>query len=164
MDLIFLLEKVISEKLISLVIIAFAVMMLSLNVRRTSSNICSKFRSSSSVLYLCSSLLTSVNSIMSLFIFVKALSTIFKRDLNSLSSFGDTSLNSSIADINNNSSDSYGGAITAALFLKEFVTDDIPWLHFDLMAWNLRSRPGRPQGGEAMGLRALFAYLENRFA
>jgi leucyl aminopeptidase len=72
-------------------------------------------------------------------------------------------INSSIADINNNSSEPYAGAITAALFLKEFVPDDIAWLHFDLMAWNLRARPGRPQGGEAMSLRALFAYLQNRY-
>lgn len=72
-------------------------------------------------------------------------------------------LNSSIADINNNSTEPYAGAITAALFLKEFVPDHIPWLHFDLMAWNLRTKPGRPQGGEAMGLRALFAYLENKY-
>jgi leucyl aminopeptidase len=73
------------------------------------------------------------------------------------------SLNSSIADINNNASDSYGGAITAGLFLKEFVPDDISWLHFDLMAWNLKTRAGRPQGGEAMALRALFSYLTERF-
>lgn len=73
------------------------------------------------------------------------------------------SLSSQIADINNNSVDSYGGAITAALFLKEFVPDTIPWLHFDLMAWNLRARPGRPQGGEAMALRALFGYLSARY-
>src|SRR5436190_1845708 len=64
-------------------------------------------------------------------------------------------LSSPIADLNNNPSDSYAGAITAALFLKEFVPDDIPWLHFDMMAWNLKSRPGRPQGAEAMVLRAL---------
>lgn len=70
------------------------------------------------------------------------------------------SLNTPFADINNNSTDVYGGAITAALFLKEFVPDDIPWLHFDMMAWNLKSRPGRPQGGEAMALRALFHYLK----
>jgi leucyl aminopeptidase len=69
------------------------------------------------------------------------------------------SINSTIADINNNSSDGYGGAITAALFLKEFVPDTIPWVHLDLMAWNTKTRPGRPQGGEAMGLRALFSYL-----
>lgn len=73
------------------------------------------------------------------------------------------SLNSPYADINNASADSYAGSITAALFLKEFVPDDIPWLHFDLMAWNLKTRPGRPQGGEAMGLRMLFSYLSERF-
>jgi leucyl aminopeptidase len=73
------------------------------------------------------------------------------------------SLNSPIADINNNSTDAYGGAITAALFLKEFVPDEIPWLHFDMMAWNLKARPGRPQGGEAMALRALFSYLTATF-
>lgn len=72
-------------------------------------------------------------------------------------------INSSIADINNNASDSYGGAITAALFLKEFVPNDIPWAHFDLMAWNLKPRPGRPQGGEAMALRGLFAYLTKTY-
>jgi leucyl aminopeptidase len=72
-------------------------------------------------------------------------------------------LNSPYADINNNSSDPYGGAIAAGLFLKEFVPDDIPWVHFDLMAWNLKSRPGKPIGGEAMALRALFSYLKASF-
>lgn len=70
---------------------------------------------------------------------------------------------SQIADINNNPNDPYGGAIVAALFLKEFVPDDIPWLHFDMMAWNTRPRPGRPIGAEALTLRALFAYLQMRF-
>lgn len=73
-------------------------------------------------------------------------------------------LNSTIADINNNASESYGGAITAALFLKEFVPDDIPWLHYDIMAWNQRTRPGRPQGGEAMALRGLLSYLRERYS
>ena len=72
-------------------------------------------------------------------------------------------LNSIIADINNNASEPYAGAITAALFLKEFVPDDIPWLHLDMMAWNLRTRPGKPQGGEACGLRALFDYISKTF-
>lgn len=71
---------------------------------------------------------------------------------------------STIADLNNNPSEAYGGAISAALFLKEFVPDDIPWLHFDLMAWNLRAKPGRPVGGEAMGIRALFSYLSHRYS
>jgi leucyl aminopeptidase len=73
-------------------------------------------------------------------------------------------LNSSIADINNCTNDGYAGAITAGLFLKEFVPDNIPWLHFDLMAWNLKTRPGRPQGGEAMALRALFGYLAKKYS
>lgn len=72
-------------------------------------------------------------------------------------------LKSNIADINNSSPEPYAGAITAALFLKEFVPDHIPWLHIDMMAWNLRARPGRPQGGEAMALRTLFSYLSKRF-
>jgi leucyl aminopeptidase len=74
------------------------------------------------------------------------------------------SLNSTIADINNNSSDGYAGAITAGLFLKEFVPDNIPWLHFDMMAWNLKSKPGHPVGGEAMAIRALFSYLANKYS
>ncbi|HPY41400.1 MAG TPA: leucyl aminopeptidase family protein [Thiolinea sp.] len=72
-------------------------------------------------------------------------------------------LTSSVADLSN-SGDSYGGAITAALFLNEFVPARIPWAHFDVMAWNLRARPGRPVGGEAMGLFAVFKYLEMNFA
>ena len=74
------------------------------------------------------------------------------------------SLNSPIADINNSSADGgYAGAITGALFLKEFVPDEIPWVHFDMMAWNVKSRPGRPVGGEAMAIRGLFGYLKARF-
>ena len=72
-------------------------------------------------------------------------------------------IDSPIADISNTSSSPYGGAITAALFLKEFVNPDIPWAHFDLMAWNLRSLPARPEGGEAMALRACFRYLQENF-
>ncbi|MEN8128821.1 MAG: leucyl aminopeptidase family protein [Pseudomonadota bacterium] len=72
-------------------------------------------------------------------------------------------LDSRIADISNSSSGSFGGAITAALFLKEFLPDDVEWVHFDLMAWNVRKRPARPIGGEAMGMRAMFAYLQERF-
>ncbi|MGC6412939.1 MAG: leucyl aminopeptidase family protein [Candidatus Puniceispirillaceae bacterium] len=53
----------------------------------------------------------------------------------------------------------YGGAITAALFLRHFAGTELNWMHIDLMAWNLSDRPGRPKGGEAMGLRACFAYI-----
>ena len=54
----------------------------------------------------------------------------------------------------------YGGAITAALFLRRFTGKDVNWAHIDVMAWNLSSRPGRPKGGEAMGLRTSFAFIK----
>ncbi|MDW3094779.1 MAG: leucyl aminopeptidase family protein [Gammaproteobacteria bacterium] len=73
-------------------------------------------------------------------------------------------LKSSIADLVNCASSGYGGAITAALFLQSFVSDDCDWLHFDIMAYNMRSRPGRPKGGEAMGLRSVCQYLESRYS
>jgi len=73
-------------------------------------------------------------------------------------------IDSRIADIANSSASPYGGAITAALFLQDFVPDATPWVHFDLMAWNLSSRPGRPEGGEAMALRAVFDSLKRRYA
>jgi leucyl aminopeptidase len=55
----------------------------------------------------------------------------------------------------------YGGAITAALFLRRFAGKQTNWAHIDVMAWNLGGRPGRPKGGEAMGLRAIFTYIES---
>ncbi|MGB3294383.1 MAG: leucyl aminopeptidase family protein [Phormidesmis sp.] len=73
-------------------------------------------------------------------------------------------LESKVADLNNISSTPYGGAITAALFLREFIGEQKPWIHVDFMAYNTRSRPGRPEGGEAMGMRALFALIKDRFA
>ena len=54
----------------------------------------------------------------------------------------------------------FAGAITAALYLQEFVPDDVPWAHFDMMAWNNTRRPGRPEGGEAQAARAIFATIE----
>lgn len=72
-------------------------------------------------------------------------------------------LDSSIADLLNASSSSYAGAITAALFLERFVKPDIPWVHFDMMAWNVSNKPGKPEGGEAMAIRAVGHYLEKRF-
>ncbi len=73
-------------------------------------------------------------------------------------------LSSKVADINNISSGSYGGAITAALFLQEFVTHGTPWIHLDFMAWNESSRAGRPEGGEAQGMRALFHLIAHHYA
>ena len=73
-------------------------------------------------------------------------------------------IKSPVADLNNVSKGSYGGCITAALFLEHFVSTGIPWVHIDTFAWNQSNRPGRPQGGEALGLRAVFAYLQSRYA
>jgi leucyl aminopeptidase len=67
------------------------------------------------------------------------------------------------ADLTNAPEGGFAGAITAALFLERFVAPSIPWIHLDLMAWNVSSSPGRPEGGEAMGMRALFALLADRF-
>ncbi|SKA02246.1 leucyl aminopeptidase [Enhydrobacter aerosaccus] len=73
-------------------------------------------------------------------------------------------LDSKVADINNAPGVAFGGAITAALYLQEFVPDDVPWAHFDMMAWNNTARPGRPEGGEAQAARAIFAAIEKRVA
>src|SRR3989344_1407213 len=70
-------------------------------------------------------------------------------------------LNSNIADISNaNVKNNHAGAITAALFLKEFVPDEMPWGHFDIYAYNDEELPGRPMGGEAMALRTAFHFLQ----
>ncbi|HEY6981445.1 leucyl aminopeptidase family protein [Reyranella sp.] len=73
-------------------------------------------------------------------------------------------LDSKVADINNAPGVAFGGAITAALYLQEFVPDDVPWAHFDMMAWNNATRPGRPEGGEAQAARAIFTAIETRIA
>ena len=69
---------------------------------------------------------------------------------------------SKVADVNNVATSPFGGAIIAALYLQEFVPDDVPWAHFDMMGWNNASRPGRPEGGEAQTARAIFTTIEKR--
>ena len=87
-------------------------------------------------------------------------------------------IDSKVADLKNIGAGPYGGAITAALYLDEFVEpapkeedeeggDEAdkapPWLHLDIMAYNTGSKPGRPEGGEAMGMRALFRLIAARY-
>jgi leucyl aminopeptidase len=72
-------------------------------------------------------------------------------------------LASTVADISSTGSAPNGGAITAALFLEHFVEPDIPWAHIDLMAFNNSARPGRPEGGEAQGVRGIYAMLKKRY-
>jgi leucyl aminopeptidase len=67
---------------------------------------------------------------------------------------------SEVADFNNAGKGGFAGAIVGALFLDWFVPETTPWAHFDTYAWNDISRPGRPLGGDAMGLRAALAALE----
>jgi leucyl aminopeptidase len=72
-------------------------------------------------------------------------------------------LSSDIADIANASDAPMAGAVTAALFLKKFVPDDLPWAHFDTYAWRGSAKPGRPKGGDALGLRAAWSALSDRY-
>jgi leucyl aminopeptidase len=74
-----------------------------------------------------------------------------------------TMIESRVADLDNAGKAGFAGAITAALFLSRFVGEGIPWLHADIFAWNPTSRPGRPEGGEAQTIRALYALLKRRY-
>ncbi|MEG3616845.1 leucyl aminopeptidase family protein [Magnetovibrio sp. PR-2] len=70
---------------------------------------------------------------------------------------------SKVADLKNDTDGPYGGAIMAALFLEAFVGEGISWAHVDLMGWNLSTSPGKPEGGEAMSMRAMFEALKHRY-
>jgi leucyl aminopeptidase len=73
-------------------------------------------------------------------------------------------LDSSVANLNNVSSKPHAGAITAALFLRRFVTPGVAWAHFDLYAWNDQTAPGHPEGGEAYAMRAIYSGVAERLA
>ncbi|HYJ83635.1 MAG TPA: leucyl aminopeptidase family protein [Allosphingosinicella sp.] len=72
-------------------------------------------------------------------------------------------LASDIADMSNSSDVPMAGAVTAALFLAKFVPENLPWAHFDTFAWRSSAKPGRPKGGDALGLRAAWETLSNRY-
>ncbi|MEC9466000.1 MAG: leucyl aminopeptidase family protein [Myxococcota bacterium] len=69
-------------------------------------------------------------------------------------------LKSDVADLSNIGNSGYGGAITAALFLREFIEPTNSWVHIDVMAWNLTGSPAHPVGGEAMGIRAVYRLIQ----
>jgi leucyl aminopeptidase len=71
-------------------------------------------------------------------------------------------LESKVADINNVGGNHGAGAITAALFMRRFVTIK-SWLHVDVFAWTPSAKPGRPEGGECQAARALYALLAARY-
>jgi leucyl aminopeptidase len=72
-------------------------------------------------------------------------------------------IDSPCADMNNVGKGAFGGAILAALFLAQFVSKAKCWAHLDIFAANATSRPGRPEGGEATGLRALYRFIRGRY-
>jgi leucyl aminopeptidase len=75
----------------------------------------------------------------------------------------DDMLKSELADLANSADSPFAGTITAALFLRRFVPQGIAWAHLDTFAWRPAARPGRPKGGEALGLRAVHAGLARRY-
>ena len=72
-------------------------------------------------------------------------------------------LKSPIADLNNAPSNGFAGASVAGLFLDRFVSDKTEWAHFDTFAWRPEAKPGRPKGGDALGLRAAWHMLRGRY-
>jgi leucyl aminopeptidase len=72
-------------------------------------------------------------------------------------------LKSDVADMGNNSPNAFAGASVAALFLDRFVPEGLDWAHFDTFAWRPLSKPGRPKGGDALGLRASWRMLRTRY-
>jgi leucyl aminopeptidase len=76
----------------------------------------------------------------------------------------DEDLSSKVADVSNVASHAFAGSIIGALFLQRFVSPGTNWAHLDLYAWSPRDRPGRPVGGQAQGIRALYRLIEQRYA
>jgi leucyl aminopeptidase len=72
-------------------------------------------------------------------------------------------LSSDVADLGNMADAPLAGAVTAALFLQKFAPEDVPWAHLDTFAWRASSKPGRPKGGDAVGLRAVWDMLKARY-
>ncbi|CCA91525.1 M17 family metallopeptidase [Novosphingobium sp. PP1Y] len=72
-------------------------------------------------------------------------------------------LKSDVADINNAGTGGFAGACTAALFLDRFVPKGVDWAHLDTFAWRPSAKPGRPKGGDALGLRASWNMLRQRY-
>jgi leucyl aminopeptidase len=75
----------------------------------------------------------------------------------------DEMFSSDVADIGNASDQPMAGAVTAALFLQKFVPERTPWAHLDTFAWRASAKPGRPKGGEALGMRAAWQMLKSRY-
>jgi leucyl aminopeptidase len=68
-----------------------------------------------------------------------------------------------VADLDNAPGFGFAGSITAALFLRRFVTESPSYAHFDIYAWTPNAAPGRPKGGAGQGARALLEALPEVF-
>ena len=75
----------------------------------------------------------------------------------------ETMLDSKVADLNNVATGGHGGAITAALFLRRFVTAK-SWVHLDIFAWTPTAKPGRPEGADCQAARAVYSLLCARYS
>jgi leucyl aminopeptidase len=73
-------------------------------------------------------------------------------------------IDSSIAELNNAGETGFAGSVTAALFLKRFVERAKAYVHFDIFAWTPIAKPGRPKGGEAQAIHALFGLIAERYS
>jgi len=71
----------------------------------------------------------------------------------------DRDIRAKIADVTNAPAGGMAGSITAALFLKRFVTKSPSWAHFDIYGWAPTDRPHSPGGGEAQAIRALYHHI-----
>jgi leucyl aminopeptidase len=69
-------------------------------------------------------------------------------------------IKSSIADIMNTGGSRWGGAITAAMFLKEFV-EDTPWIHLDIagVAWTEEQKPWMAKGPSGIAVRTITEWV-----
>lgn len=75
----------------------------------------------------------------------------------------DAMMSSKIADVNNAGAGGFAGSLTAALFLRRFVSNAAAWVHLDIYGWTPEARPGRPQGGADQGIRAVYGVLKQRY-
>jgi leucyl aminopeptidase len=71
-------------------------------------------------------------------------------------------IKSGIADIMNTGSTRYGGAINAAMFLKEFV-EETPWIHLDIagVAWTDGQKPWTAEGPSGIGVRSITEWVRS---
>jgi len=76
----------------------------------------------------------------------------------------ESAIESDVADLRNDPDAwAQAGSVTAALFLRRFAPKTGAWAHFDIFAWNGRTRPGWPSGAEAQAVRALYRVMKQRY-